>query len=461
MISTEAHKSWRLLIADDDPTHREWLRHHLDVLCQDATISQVTFAELLHRQDPVTRAECDLLVVTACFGASPEDPRATGLALLRKWPDSPSRPLIIALAKEGNELTAVRALQLGAGDYLPKRLLTPELLSAAIQGALQRLQQQMPAPMQMQLQLHVSAEATPTPTPTPTLGGPLPAEVLADPAVEPLEPQCGGLPVPAEVIGGLILMKRLSQAEHSSVYLAASERWGEVVLKISKSLWDEAGREHMARQYAAISAIRSPSVVTIHDFGVHGGFEHLVMEHLSRGSLKERMSHGLSVEETLHYAHTIACALQVIHAAGVLHRDLKPANVMLREDDGIALIDFELTHAVEDSGSPIGMLRGSPYYMSPEHALGEALDERSDFYSLGIMLYEMLTGRRPYTGSSALEVLQAHVSAPPPELPAELSRYDELLARLLAKERHERFESSAHIIAALEELKSATLDMAL
>lgn len=437
------------MIADDDLTYREWLRHHLDVVCHEATISVVSFADLLTRADPVTQAECDLLVVTACFGASPEDPRAAGLALLRKLRESQNRPAVIAVAKEGNELTAVRAIQLGAGDYLPKRLLTPELLSTAIQGALKRLERQM----------QVTALE-------PAASAPEPPEEAQDSAAlalpEELEADCGGVPVPAGLIAGLTLIKRLSGAEHSSVYLAMSERWGEVALKLSKSIRDDgAGRELMEREYAVISAIRSPSVVTIHDFGTQGCFGYLVMEYLSRGSLKARMQQSLTVEETLHYAHAIACSLKVIHDAGVLHRDLKPANVMLREDDDVALIDFELTPASEGSGGPMVMLRGSPYYMSPEHALGEPLDERSDFYSLGIMLYEMLTGRRPYTGASALEVLQAHVSAPPPELPPELSRYDELLARLLAKDRNERFAAADDIIAALSELQSATLDMAL
>ena len=461
MISTEASKRWRLLIADDDPTYREWLRHHLDTLCQEATISVVTFAELLNRTEPVTQAECDLLLVTACFGASPEDPRAAGLALLRKLRESENRPAVIAVAKEGNELTAVRAIQLGAGDYLPKRLLTPELLSTAIRVALKRLERQM------QIVAPEGLTEGPTESREELLAeiAPLdPADSLLDVLPGPceLEADCGGIPVPADLITGLTLQKRLSHAENSSVFLASSERWGDVALKLSKSVRDDAaGRELMEREYAAISAIRSPCVVTIHEFGVQGCFAYLVMEYLSRGSLMTRIAQGLSVEETLHYAHTIACALQVIHEAGVLHRDLKPANVMLREDDDVALIDFELTYTVDGNGTTMGMLRGSPYYMSPEHALGEALDERSDFYSLGVMLYEMLTGKRPYTGASALEVLQAHVSAPPPELPPELSRYDELLARLLAKDRNERFDTSASIVAALTELKSATLDMAL
>jgi serine/threonine protein kinase len=102
------------------------------------------------------------------------------------------------------------------------------------------------------------------------------------------------------------------------------------------------------------------------------------------------------------------------------------------------------------------VLLGSPYYMSPEQALGEQLDARSDFYSLGIIFYELLTGQKPYIGTTAMEVLQQHVSAPAPVLPADLGRYGPFLARLLAKARGERFATAEEIIAAVTALAVTT-----
>jgi len=130
---------------------------------------------------------------------------------------------------------------------------------------------------------------------------------------------------------------------------------------------------------------------------------------------------------------------------------------MLRDHDAVALIDFGLARQIEGGTTSLqtgqtAVLRGSPYYMSPEQALGEQLDGRSDFYSLGIILYEMLTGSKPYTGATALDVLQQHVNAPPPQLPQALERYQPLLTRLVAKTRTERFASAAEIVGAAGEL---------
>jgi serine/threonine protein kinase len=204
-------------------------------------------------------------------------------------------------------------------------------------------------------------------------------------------------------------------------------------------------------------AVRSPLVVEIYDYGVHGGFEYLAMEYLPRGDLKARIQRGVSEQEALHYVAQIAAALQVVHEAGLVHRDLKPPNVMLRDNDSVALIDFGLARSMDAStiSTQTGVLLGSPYYMSPEQAQGDGLDARSDFYSLGVICYELLTGQKPYVGATAMEVLQQHVSAPLPTLPAELCRYAPFLARLVAKSRGERFANAAEIIAATAALGSS------
>ncbi|HET7755864.1 MAG TPA: serine/threonine-protein kinase [Steroidobacteraceae bacterium] len=454
----------RILIVDDDVRYGEWLRHHLDVLCPHASVSMLNLAEFERWCTTFSGRDCDLVMLVCAFGTSPEDPNSLGLTLLRRLRDQPAAPAVIAIAEDGNELTAVRALQVGALDYLPKRLLTPERLSTSVRVALRRLERRVARRLASLAHLardraaqsaageaqavapgaaHPDAESAAPPLPAPGV-----VSLLTTPAGE-------------DFIPGYTLRLKIGESEKAVVYLATSAARGHnVALKVSKTLRDEAaGRQFLEREYTAVLAIRSPLVVEIYDYGVHAGFEYLAMEYLPRGDLKARIQRGLSEREALLYLQEIAAALQVVHQAGLVHRDLKPPNVMLRDNDTVALIDFGLARSLDGGTTSMrtgqtGVLLGSPYYMSPEQALGEELDARSDFYSLGVILYEMLTGQKPYTGGTALDVLQQHVSSPPPALPPGLQRYQPLLARLLAKSRADRFASAAEIVAAAEELRA-------
>jgi DNA-binding response OmpR family regulator len=480
----------RVLVVDDDRRYGEWLRHHLDVLCPQASVSMLDRAEFERWCTSFSGRDCDLLMVAASFGGSPEDPDAEGLMLLRRLREQPAAPAVIALAEGGNELTAVRALQLGAVDYLPKRLLTPERLSTAVRIALRRVERRVArrlASLATVSRDGARKDEEPAVTAGDTVeppaagksaaaddaaraaagdaagasveGGPKPAEagVLAPSSVAELLTTAS-----PDVIPGYTLRLKIGESEKAVVYLATSTRRGHnVALKVSKTLRDEAaGRQFLEREYTAIMAVRSPLVVEIYDYGVHAGFEYLAMEYLPRGDLKARLQRGVSEQETLHFVAQIAAALRVVHEAGLIHRDLKPPNVMLRENDGVALIDFGLARPFDGNtiSTQTGVLLGSPYYMSPEQALGEALDGRSDFYSLGVICYEMLTGQKPYTGGTAMEVLQQHVHAPVPVLPPDLSRYGSLVTRLLAKSRNERFVNATEIIAAVTALRASAAD---
>ena len=462
----------RVLVVDDDRRYGEWLRHHLDVLCPEASVSMLNLEEFQRWCTTFSGRDCDLLMLGASFGASPEDPAAHGLTLLRRLREQPATPAVIALADEGNELTAVRALQLGAVDYLPKRLLTPERLSTAVRVALRRVERRVARRLASLANLSRDAE----------FNGADDAEGTAPPAAAGAgEPGRPGAAVEAatlqpigiaallttntEFIPGYTLRLKIGESEKAVVYLASSAHRGHnVALKVSKTLRDEAaGRQFLEREYTAVMAVRSPLVVEIYDYGVHGGFEYLAMEYLPRGDLKARIQRGVSEREALHYVGQIAAALRVVHEAGLVHRDLKPPNVMLRDNDSVALIDFGLARSMDGTtvSTQTGVLLGSPYYMSPEQAQGEGLDARSDFYSLGVICYELLTGQKPYIGATAMEVLQQHVSAPLPTLPADLSRYEPFLVRLMAKSRGERFANAAEIIAAITALRgSATPDLA-
>jgi DNA-binding response OmpR family regulator len=463
----------RVLVVDDDRRYGEWLRHHLDVLCPEASVSMLNLEEFQRWCASFSGRDCDLLMLAASFGGSPEDPGAHGLTLLRRLREQPAPPAVIALAEEGNELTAVRALQLGAVDYLPKRLLTPERLSTAVRVALRRVERRVARRLASLANLSRDAEFNGADGAERT--APPSAAGAADPGRPGTAAEAGALQPSgiaallmsnSEFIPGYTLRLKIGESEKAVVYLASSAHRGHnVALKVSKTLRDEAaGRQFLEREYTAVMAVRSPLVVEIYDYGIHGGFEYLAMEYLPRGDLKARIQRGVSEQEALHYVSQIAAALQVVHEAGLVHRDLKPPNVMLRDNDSVALIDFGLARSIDGStiSTQTGVLLGSPYYMSPEQAQGDGLDARSDFYSLGVICYELLTGQKPYVGGTAMEVLQQHVSAPLPTLPAELCRYAPFLTRLMAKSRAERFATAAEIIAATTALQSsATPDLSM
>src|SRR3979490_826423 len=133
----------RLLVVDQDTRYGEWLKHHLGVLCPESPVSVLQLTDFERWSEELSGRDCDVLMLAASFGASPEDPQAQGLELLRQLREKAHFPAVIAVAEEGNELTAVRALQLGAVDYLPKRLLTPDRLHTSLSPPLPMIEKRV------------------------------------------------------------------------------------------------------------------------------------------------------------------------------------------------------------------------------------------------------------------------------------------------------------------------------
>ena len=419
----------RILIVDRDAKYREWLRLHLGILYPQATIGTLEPGADDGLGALSTGRACEALVLTADFGSSGEEEQEPpGIKQVQILRASDAAPVLLVLAEGGNELTAVSAIRAGASDYLPKRLVTPARLKTSLDQALRSVEGSAP-------------QAAEEPQPAKRARPPRPA------------PPAAGHPA----ITGYEITRKLSESEKAVVYLAESRARGtDVALKVSKIPCEDRPKQALEREYQAILAVHDPAVVRIFDHGIEDGYEYLAMEYFPRGDLKARMQVGVTESEALRFLERIAAALGVVHRAGLLHRDLKPPNVMLRENDNVVLIDFGLARLLDVShhSTYTGVLRGSPYYMSPEQALGEKLDPRSDLYSLGVIFHEMLTGRKPFMGNSAMEVLQQHVNATPPRLPPSLSGYTPLLARLLAKQREERFSGAEELIAACVALRS-------
>jgi serine/threonine-protein kinase PpkA len=181
----------------------------------------------------------------------------------------------------------------------------------------------------------------------------------------------------------------------------------------------------------------------------------MVMEYLGHGDLAARIvPGGVGIARAVAYMKSILQGLAAIHAQGVVHRDLKPANVMFRYDDSLALTDFGISKRVSDDPgfTTTGSVVGTPSYVSPEQAEGDPAQPRSDLYSAGVILHELLTGRRPYVGASAAALFMQHAAAPVPELPAEVSLGQDLLDGLMAKDPAQRFASAEVALDALEQV---------
>ncbi len=337
-----------------------------------------------------------------------------------------SGALVLLLARGGNELTAVDALRAGAADFIPVRLSSPRLLGERIAAALRARG------------LPVHDRRRPQ-TRKPAHGDELPSAIT-----------------------GYRVLQTLAQSDRSAVYLARSEELGfNVALKVLRRDGDggsQADAERFEREYHMITQLRHRAIVDVYDFGSVPGLSYIATEYFPAGDLRTRLRNPMSPLDSLNYVRQIAEALRVIHVAGVLHRDLKPANVMLRTDNSIVLIDFGLAKelAADKALTGAGEIRGSPYYMSPEQAGGQPTDERSDLYSLGVIFHELLTGARPYQGSTVFDILAQHQHAPVPQMAGDVARFQPLLDRLLAKRPAERFQSATDFLQALRGAEPVT-----
>jgi hypothetical protein len=260
-------------------------------------------------------------------------------------------------------------------------------------------------------------------------------------------------------IRGHRCVRQVGSGGMCKIYLAESERAGAmVVLKVFSQVPDVSERlvgfDRFIQEYEIVAGLNHPNIVRIYDLGIADDHAYIAMEHFPAGDLRARMKTPLPPRTAVHFLGQIASALEAIHAVGVLHRDLKPANVMLRADGTLCLIDFGLAKANEMGVELTGSreIFGTPYYMSPEQGHAELIDARSDLYSLGIVFYEMLTGRKPYTGSTAMEVIYKHKRAELPAVEEHYALYEPLLKRLLAKEPADRFQSAGELLSAVAEL---------
>jgi serine/threonine protein kinase/CheY-like chemotaxis protein len=401
----------RILVVDDDEALRGWLYAILrndahEVLALDS--GEQLFAQL---QGGVP----DLLLLDVLL------PGANGMQIvqrLRAEPATASLPVILITSLDPRRYMR-QGMELGADDFLVKPLSAPEVIKA-VNARLERHAQT--------LRRHGAGSAQ------------------------------EGAPTQ---IGGYRLERLLARGVTAEVYYArhavVREREAAVKLFRSRSRSDTRQLERFLREVEIASAVQHPHLATVYDQGVEQGALYVAFEYFERGDLAGLIGAGLAPAPARKVVEHVAQGLGALHAAGIVHRDIKPANIMVRGGSDFVIADFGLAKLLEQNISltATGEVLGTPAYLAPEQAMGGALGPWTDIYGLGVVLYELLTGDKPFPGGNHQAIVFKHLHTAPPALPAQVAAFQPVLDRMLAKDPAERYGSTGDLLAALAALPLA------
>ncbi len=258
------------------------------------------------------------------------------------------------------------------------------------------------------------------------------------------------------LIPGYTIQKEIAKGGMSTVVLAKRlEDDLDVILKVLyiKGLEDPGALKRFMQEYNLISAMKHPNIIRIYERAFADEFAYIALEYLPKGDLSKRIAEGISAESAMSYLRQIALGLGAIHELNIIHRDLKPGNILFHDDGTLTITDFGAAKIISDKMKDItvnNMVVGTPYYMSPEQGTGMKVDRRSDIYSMGVLFYQMLTGKRLFSGKCISELVQSHLNDPIPKLPDQLKKYQPLIEGMLAKDPDERFQTANELIAGIE-----------
>jgi serine/threonine-protein kinase PpkA len=258
-------------------------------------------------------------------------------------------------------------------------------------------------------------------------------------------------------IPGYKIEHLIAEGGTSSVYLAVQESLQRhVAIKLLRKFDSPEQLIRFLNEGQIIASLNHRNVINIHDIGVtDGGRPYISMEYLEGGDLDARIPNKVDPKDALRWLEAIGNCLEFVHRKGIIHRDIKPGNILFHKDGTPILTDFGTAKQQESDAKLTleGFAFGSPYYISPEQATSKKLDRRTDIYSLGVVLYEMLTGNKPYKRDSHIETIAAHLSEPIPDLPPELIRYHTLIKKMMAKSPDDRFASAAEMVRFVQHLR--------
>src|SRR6266487_4053859 len=278
-----------------------------------------------------------------------------------------------------------------------------------------------------------------------------------------------------QTIGHYTISKRIGSGGMGEVYLASDISAGrQAALKLLPTQFtgDAERMKRFQQEARAVAGLNHPNILTIYEVGADSSLRYIASELIEGETLRQRLGSGrMELSEAVDVAIQVASALAAAHQTGIVHRDIKPENIMLRPDGYVKVLDFGIAKLAEQEvpatiptdealllvETNLGSVLGTVRYMSPEQAYGAPVDKRTDVWSLGVVLYEMVTGHAPFTGETPGEVMASILGTEPPPLtssiaqtPAEL---EQIVSKALDKEREERYQSAHELLEALQDLR--------
>jgi serine/threonine protein kinase len=281
-------------------------------------------------------------------------------------------------------------------------------------------------------------------------------------------------------LGPYVIVSLAGAGGMGEVYRARDGRLNrEVAIKVLPAAFarDPERLRRFQQEAQAVAALNHPNILAIHDFGDHEGSPYIVTEFLEGETLRDRMRPGaLPMRKATEYGEQVARGLAAAHEKGIVHRDLKPENIFITRDGRVKILDFGLAKLARSEGIPAtdaetlvsqtepGVVMGTAGYMSPEQVKGQTADQRSDLFSFGAILYEMLSGRRAFRGDTSVETMSAILKEDPPEL-TETNRsvppvMERIVRHCLEKNPEERFQSARDVAFNLQSLSGSTSQVA-
>lgn len=379
----------------------------------------------------------------------------TALDWLYRYSRVSGYPPTVVVTGEGNESIAVRSIKMGASDYLTKDDLNASRLAASIMEAIeQNRPDSMDATMGFDTSAHTEVNGNTQTSTTSALPGEY--EDMGGPEDWPftLEDIVGG----NACVHGYRITGYIGKGGMGTVFKANREVDDtRVAIKLIHGELnnDPKSVDRFIEEYNVIENIEHPGVVKVYAQGFADRHAYIVMEYLPAGHLRKAILQGIKPSDAIAYAKRIIAALAELHSHNIIHRDLKPMNIIFRDTHSPVLVDFGVAKDMEmtdDGLTTIGRIVGTPVYSSPEQIRGRTLDGRSDLYSFGTLFYEMLTGKRLFTGNNMYAIIMKHVKQAPPPLPDYLANLQPIMSRLLHKKPELRYQCADKVLEDLEQV---------